>query len=62
MSPRTGRPPKGNASKTVALQLKIRPETAETLQQCAEQLGITRTEVVEQGIDLVAQALNDKKK
>lgn len=52
MSPRTGRPPK-EKTKSVSLGLRISEETAEKLKQCAEALEISRTEVIERGIDLV---------
>jgi len=52
VSPKTGRPPK-DITKDVNLGLRITKETANKLQQCAEVLGISRTEVIEKGIDLV---------
>lgn len=53
MSPRNGRPPKMGVSKSVSLQLRITPETAKKLQECAEKLNVSRTEVVEKGIDTI---------
>nr|DAG42318.1 MAG TPA: NikA, BACTERIAL CONJUGATION, RELAXASE, DNA [Caudoviricetes sp.] len=53
MSPRTGRPPKLGESKTVSLQLRITKETADKLQECADALSISRTEVIEKGIETV---------
>lgn len=50
MSPRTGRPPKGEKSKNVSLQLRITEKTAAELKECAQILGISRTEVIEKGI------------
>ncbi|MCI9170807.1 MAG: hypothetical protein HFF42_07755 [Lawsonibacter sp.] len=32
-------------------------ETAEKLQRCADTLGISRTEVIEKGIDLVEEGI-----
>lgn len=61
MSPRTGRPSK-EVTKSESLQMRITKETAIKLQQCADSLGITRTAVVEKGIDLVAEALDGKEK
>lgn len=55
MSPRTGRPLKGEEKKNVSLQLRISESTAKKLKECSEVLGISRTEVVEQGIDLIHQ-------
>ena len=56
MSPRTGRPPK-EVTKDVNLGLRITKETAEKLQWCAEKLNVSRTEVIEKGIDLVERSL-----
>ncbi len=52
MSPRTGRPRK-ETKKDVSLGLRITQETADKLQKCSKTLGISRTEVIEKGIDLV---------
>jgi hypothetical protein len=57
MSPRTGRPIKGEQRKSVSLQLRISENTSEQLQECSELLGISRTEVIEQGIDIVHREL-----
>ncbi len=54
MSPRTGRPRK-EITKSVNLGLRLTEETAAKLQHCADALGISRTEVIEKGIDLVEQ-------
>ena len=56
MSPRTGRPHK-DVTKSVSLGLRITEETAEKLQRCADALGVSRTEVIEKGIDLVEKAI-----
>lgn len=52
MSPKTGRPHK-DITKSVSLGLRLTKETADKLQWCANSLGISRTEVIEKGIDLV---------
>lgn len=56
MSPKTGRPPK-DVKKNVSLGLRITEETAEKLKRCSDELGISRTEVIEQGIDMVAEKI-----
>lgn len=56
MSPRTGRPHK-EIKKSVNLGIRIKEETAEKLKQCAEALNVSRTEVIEKGIDLVEAEL-----
>ncbi len=53
MSPKTGRPPKLGKSKNVSLQLRITQDTADKLQECSDRLNISRTEVIEKGIDLI---------
>lgn len=61
MSPRTGRPPK-EITKNVSLGLRIKEETAVKLKRCAEELQISRTEVIERGIDMVVDKLDRKGK
>lgn len=56
MSPKTGRPHK-DVTKSVNLGLRLTKETADKLQRCAETLGISRTEVIEKGIDLVDETI-----
>lgn len=56
MSPKTGRPPK-EVTKSVNIGIRITQETANKLEKCAKQLHVSRTQVIEQGIDLVARSL-----
>lgn len=56
MSPKTGRPHK-DVTKNVNLGLRLTKETADKLQRCAKSLGISRTEVIEKGIDLVDETI-----
>lgn len=51
--PRTGRPPKGEKSKNVSLQLRITEKIAQELKECSEILNISRTEVIEKGIEKI---------
>ena len=60
MSPRTGRPPKLGESKNVSLQLRITDKTSQKLKECSEKLQISRTEVIEKGIDLIHERLQKK--
>ena len=62
MSPRTGRPPKHGKTKDVSLQMRITKETADKLQKCADKLAVSRTEVIEKGIDLVDEQIRQSKK
>ena len=59
MSPRTGRPIKGEERKDINLQLRITKTTNDRLLYCSEKLHTSRTEVIEQGIDII---YNDLKK
>lgn len=56
MSPRTGRPRKG-ITKNVSIGLRITQETSEKLKICSETLGVSRTEVIEKGIDVIYSGL-----
>ena len=57
MTPRTGRPIKGEQKKTVRLEIRMTEQKAEQLKECAEQLKISRAEVIERGIDLVKKEI-----
>ena len=54
-----GRPPK-QIKKNVNLGLRISEETAKELLNCSIALGISRTEVIERGIKLVASSVGKK--
>ena len=60
MSPRTGRPTKGKEKKDVSLQLRITKTTNERLQYCSDTLNKSRTEVIEQGVDMIYDDLQKK--
>ncbi len=62
MSPRTGRPLKGEARKNTSLQLRISEKTAIELKECSELLGISRTEVIEKGVELIHRQAFPKEK
>lgn len=53
VSPKTGRPYKGDAKKNVRIEIRITEEKSEQLKRCAKTLKISRAEVIEHGIDLV---------
>ena len=61
MSPRTGRPkienPKGDR-----IGVRLRKETIEKLERCAEAMAATKTAVIEHGIDLVEKEIEGQKK
>ncbi len=60
MSPRTGRPT--DNPKNIKLQIRISQDTAERLNDCADKLKATKTEVIEKGINLVKAELDKQEK
>lgn len=56
MAPKIGRPPKENP-KNVELGIRLTEETANKLKACADALGVSRTEIIEMGINLVEKSL-----
>lgn len=60
MSPRTGRPIKGTSKRDRNLQIRMSEEELDLLEECAEQLGISRTDVISRGIRLVKEELDKK--
>lgn len=61
MSPRTGRPKIDNPKRN---QTKIRTtdEELEKIEYCAKKLGISKTEVILKGVDMVYTELIEKEK
>lgn len=59
MSPRTGRPPKDNP-RNVNLNIRVTKEEAQLIQDCANALGTTRTEVIIKGVKMVKEALENE--
>ena len=58
MSPRTGRPtsePKGNRE-----AFRLSDNDIEKLKYCVEKTGMTKTDIVRKGIDLVYQQITKK--
>lgn len=60
MSPRTGRPIKGDSKRDKSLQLRMSQQELDLLDECAQTLEITRTDVVNKGIRLVKAELDKK--
>lgn len=52
MSPRTGRPPKENPRK-INLNIRLTEQEAKDIQDCADELKISRTDVIMKGIRMV---------
>lgn len=60
MSPKKGRPPKENP-RNVNLNIRITNDEAKRIQNCADKLNMTRTNILMKGIDLVEKELLEKK-
>ena len=58
MSPRTGRPPSGNPKKNNT-RIRMSDEELKKLEYCCKVLGLTKAEVIRQGIDRVYQEAID---
>ncbi len=61
MSPRTGRPPKGKAPRKINLNIRVNDDEAKLIQDCANRLDTTRTEVILKGVKMVEAELDAKK-
>ena len=58
--PKTGRPIKGTSKRDKSLQLRMSEEELSLLEECAERLNLSRTDVVNKGIKLVKDGLDKK--
>lgn len=56
-SKKLGRPPKSNPRNT-NLNIRISKDEATLIQECADRLGITRTDVIIKGVKMVQAQLN----
>jgi hypothetical protein len=56
MSPKTGRPTSNK--KTERLEIRLTPEEAQDLQECADRLNVSKTEVINKGVQLVKAELD----
>ncbi len=56
MSPKTGRPHKENP-RNINLNIRVTKEEAQLIQECADSLNTTRTEVIIQGVRMVKASL-----
>lgn len=59
MCPQMGRPPKDNP-KNINLNIRITKEEADMIQECADKLHTTRTDVIIKGVKMVKDGLNKK--
>ena len=60
MSPRTGRPPKGEQTRTNKITIRISDDEAQKIQDCADRLEKSRTDAIMAGIDLLKEELDKK--
>lgn len=58
MSPKTGRPTSNK--RTERLEIRMAPDEAQLLQECADELQVSKTEVIVKGIRLVKAELEKK--
>lgn len=58
MSPRTGRPTSNK--RTERLEIRMAPDESQLLQECADELQVSKTEVIVKGIRLVKAELEKK--
>ena len=59
MSPRTGRPPKVNPRK-INLNIRLTEQEAKDIQECADALGVSRTDAILKGIELIKAEIKEK--
>ena len=58
MSPRTGRPTSNK--KTERLEIRVAPDELALMQECADRMGVTKTVVINKGVQLVKAQLDEK--
>ena len=59
MSPSKGRPPIDNPKK-VRIEIRMTEQQAEILSECADRLQVTRTDVINRGVEMVKAELDKK--
>ena len=59
MSPRTGRPPKENPRK-INLNIRLTEQEAKDMRECADVLGVSRTDAILKGIELIMAEMKKK--
>lgn len=60
MSPRTGRPQKGEEKRTQKITIRISPKEAKKIQDCSDRMKVTRTDAIVAGINLLEADLDKK--
>lgn len=57
MSPRMGRPPLQNTSRAEHLSIRLTKQEKEEINDCAEKLGMSRTDTIMKGVRLVKKEI-----
>ena len=60
MSPRTGRPPLREVSRTEKLNIRLTKQEKEEIEYCSEKLNLSRTDAIMKGIGLVKKEIENK--
>lgn len=58
MSPRTGRPPLQDESRTEKLNIRLTTQEKSDIEYCAEKLNLSRTDTIMKGIRLIKEDLD----
>jgi hypothetical protein len=56
-----GRPPKQGVSRTKKMNMRLTEQELEDIEKCAETLGISRTDTVMSGIELLKAEIEKRK-
>ena len=60
MSPRTGRPPIQETSRSKKLNIRLTKQEKEEIEYCSEKLNLSRTDTIMKGIGLVKEEIKKK--
>ena len=60
MSPRTGRPPIQETSRSEKLNIRLTKQEKEEIEYCSEKLNLSRTDPIMKGIGLVKEEIKKK--
>lgn len=60
LSPRTGRPPLQEVSRTEKLNIRLTKQEKEEIEYCSEKLNLSRTDAIMKGIGLVKKEIENK--
>ena len=60
MSPRTGRPPLQEVSRTEKLNIRLTRQEKEEIEYCSKKLNLSRTDAIMRGIGLVKKEIENK--